>query len=209
MQYPGPARLNPQTARKTADALTWARIVSVVPITVLAWHGLEWWVFGVYIAAALTDFFDGWFARRGAPPATDTDLDGLADLLFTAATVLWLWMLVPGFISKYWLPYMPMFLLLQAYIVPLRARYPQLGLPHLATGRVTMAMFFSLLPALLLWGDITWFVHLVLAAGTAATAQLAVVIARRRKLLPDAGHLPNADVQSAADIDGSKESSRR
>jgi phosphatidylglycerophosphate synthase len=201
--------LNPQTARKIADALTWSRIASVAPITVLAWYGLEWWVFGVYIAASLTDFFDGWFARRGAPPATEKDLDGLADLLFTAMTVFWIWMLVPGFISKYWLPYMPLFLLLQAYIVPLRARNPQLGLPHLPTGRVTMAVFFSLLPVLLLWGDITWFVHLVLAAGTAATAQLAVVIARRRKKLASAGHLPNADVQSAAESVGSQKKSGR
>jgi phosphatidylglycerophosphate synthase len=189
--------LNLQTARKIADALTWSRIASVVPITVLAWYGLEWWVFGVYIAAALTDFFDGWFARRGAPPATEKDLDGLADLLFTAMTVLWFWMLVPGFISKYWLPYLPLYVLLQAYIVPLRARYPQLGVPHLQSGRVTMAMFFSLLPALLLWGDVTWFVHLVLIAGTASTIQLAVAITRRRKSLRAAGHLPEADVQSA------------
>ncbi len=201
--------MNAQTARKIADVLTWSRIASVVPITVLAWYGLEWWVFGTYIAAALTDFFDGWFARRGTPPTTEKDLDGLADLLFTAMTVLWFWMLVPGFISKYWLPYLPLFLLLQAYIVPIRARHPQLGVPHLPIGRVTMAMFFSLLPVLLLWGDNTWFVHLVLATGTAATAQLAMVIARRRKLLRASGHLPEADVQSAADTAGSKENSSR
>ena len=161
----------------------------------------------LFVLASVTDFLDGWFARRAVPPATDIDFDGLADLLLTVATVFWLWMLVPGFLAKYWLPYLPLYVLLQAYIVPLRARYPQLGLPHLQSGRVTMAMFFSLLPVLLLWGDITWFVHLVLIAGTASTIQLAVAITRRRKLLPGAGHLPKADVQSAAG--GTQGNSRR
>lgn len=51
--------MNKETTRKIADALTWSRVISVVPITLLAWYGLKWWVFSIYIAAALTDFFDG------------------------------------------------------------------------------------------------------------------------------------------------------
>ncbi len=82
--------LNKDTARKIADTLTWARVVSVVPITILAWYELKWWVFALYIAASLTDLLDGMFARRAAPPATDTDFDGLADLLLSVMTLLWL-----------------------------------------------------------------------------------------------------------------------
>ena len=170
--------LNKDTARFIADALTWSRIVSVVPITILAWYGLEWWVFGLYIAAALTDTFDGIFARRAAPPKTDTDLDGLADLLFSAVTLLWLWLLVPEFFPKYWL-YFPVLVLLELYMIPVRVRQPQLVVPHLQFGRYAMAQFMFLLPVLILWGDVAWFVHLVLLTGTASKVQLALAIRQR------------------------------
>ena len=174
--------LNKHIARKIADALTWARVVSVVPITVLAWYELRWWVFAFYIAAALTDFFDGVFARRAAPPATDLDFDGLADLLFTIMTVLWLWLLFPGFLAKYWLPYIPLVVLLEIYTTSARIRYPHVTVPHLEFGRKSMALFFFLLPVLIVWGDVPWFVHLVLIVGTASKIQLTWVIVGRVKL---------------------------
>jgi len=152
--------------------------VSVVPITLLAWYELRWWVFGVYIAAALTDLLDGWFARRAAPPATDTDFDGLADLLLSLMTLLWLWMLIPGFFPKYGLLYFPLLVLLEIYIISARIRYPQLVVPHLQVGRVAMALFFALLPVLILWGDVPWFVHGVLIIGTAALIQLVWAVTR-------------------------------
>ncbi len=174
--------MNKGDARKIADALTWARIASVVPITILAWYQLKWWVFAFYVAAALTDFFDGVFARRGAPPATDTDFDGLADLLMTIMTVLWLWMLVPGFLPKYWLPYIPLVVVLEIYMTSARIRYPELTVPHLEFGRKSMALFFLLLPVLIIWDDVPWFVHLVLIIGTASKIQLAWAIVGRVKI---------------------------
>ena len=172
-------RLKKDQARIIADALTWARVVSIVPITVLAWYDLWWWVFGVYIAASLTDLFDGMFARRAAPPATNFDLDGLADLLLSIMTLLWLWMLIPSVVAKYWLPYFPLLALLEAYVTSVRMRYPQFTIPHLEFGRWAMALFFFLLPVMILWGDVTWFVHLVLIIGTAGKIQLAWTIFRR------------------------------
>lgn len=173
--------MNKDTARKIADALTWARIVSVVPITLLAWYQLKWWVFAIYVAAALTDLLDGMFARRATPPATDIDFDGLADLLLTAMTLLWLWLLIPGFLPKYWLPYVPLVVLLEIYVTSVRIRYPRFTIPHLEFGRFGMAVFFFLLPVLIIWGDVTWFVHLVLIIGTAGKIQLAATIASRVK----------------------------
>ncbi|NIV18908.1 MAG: hypothetical protein GWN47_11050 [Woeseiaceae bacterium] len=171
--------MSPAFARMLADTLTWARIVSVIPITVFAWYGMKWWVFGLYIAAALTDYFDGFFARRAAPPKSDIDFDGLADLLLTVMTVLWLWLLVPGFIPKYWLPYIPLFILLVGYMTWARIRHAGLLVPHLRFGRFAMALFFFLLPVLILWGDVTWFVHAVLIIGTVSNIQLSIAIARR------------------------------
>ena len=167
------------TARTIADALTWSRIVSIIPITVLAVFGLKWWVLGLYIAAAVTDWFDGWFARRAAPPRKDVDLDGIADLVFSFSTVLWFWLLVPGFLSKYWLPYLPIFVALEVYMTHVRVRHKRYGVPHLQFGRVAMAIFFFLLPVVLVWGDITWFVHSVLIIAVASKVQLAWVFWRR------------------------------
>lgn len=164
--------MDKQAARKIADALTWSRVVSVVPITLLAWYELKWWVFALYIAASLTDLLDGVFARRATPPKTDTDFDGHADLLFTVMTLLWLWLLVPGFFPKYGLLYLPLLVLLEIYMVSARMRYPDLVVPHLEFGRKAMAFFFLLLPVLIIWGDVPWFVHLVFIVGMASKIQL-------------------------------------
>lgn len=164
--------MDKQTARNIADALTWSRIFSVVPITLLAWYELTWWVFALYIAASLTDFLDGVFARRATPPKTDTDFDGLADLLFSVMTLLWLWLLVPSFFPNYGLLYLPLLMLLEIYMVFVRMRYADLVVPHLEFGRKAMALFFLLLPVLIIWGDVPWFVHLVFITGTASKIQL-------------------------------------
>ena len=171
--------MNKDTARTIADALTWARIFSVVPITVLAVYELKWWVFGLYIAAALTDLLDGMFARRAAPPKNDVDFDGIADVILSFSTVLWLWLLMPGFVQKYWLPYLPIFVALEIYLSFIRVRYRRLGVPHLSFGRYTMALFFFLLPVLIVWGDLPWFVHSVLILGIASKLQLAWVFWKR------------------------------
>lgn len=171
--------MNRKTARKIADALTWARIVSVVPITAAAWFGLKWWVFGLYIAAASTDLFDGMFARRADPPAKDVDLDGIADVILSFSTLLWLWLLVPGFVARYWLPYVPIFVLLEICISYVRVRHHRLGVPHLPFGRFAMALFFLLLPVLIVWGDRPWFVHGVLITGVVSKLQLIAAFWKR------------------------------
>ena len=169
--------MNKDTARTIADALTWARIVSVVPITVLAWYDFRWWVLGIYIAAALTDLLDGMFARRATPAATNIDFDGIADLIFRAMALVWLWLLAPWFFPKYWLPYLPVLVLLEVYMLSVRIRKPKMVVPHFAFGRFAMALFFTLLPVLIIWGDVPWFVHLVLIVATASTLQLTWAIA--------------------------------
>ncbi len=144
-----------------------------MPITVLAWYDMRWWVFGLYIAASLTDLFDGWFARRASPPVSDLDFDGIADLVFSVMTLLWLWMLIPGFFQAYWLPYMPLLVAFEIYMFSLRTRFVHRRVPHLRFGRFAMALFMFLLPVLLLWGEVSWFVHLVFIVGTAGKMQLA------------------------------------
>jgi phosphatidylglycerophosphate synthase len=173
--------MNKNNARTIADALTWARMFSVVPITALAAFGLRWCVFGLYIAAALTDLLDGMFARRAAPPRSDVDLDGIADLIFRLSTIFWFWLLIPGFVSKYWFPYLPTLLLLELYLTVVRVRHQRFGVPHLQFGRIAMVLFSSLLPVLIIWGDVPWFVHGVLIIGIASMLQLAWAFRTRSK----------------------------
>jgi len=153
--------MNKDTARKLADALTWARIWSVFPLSLLAWLDLRWWFLGLYIAAALTDWFDGYFGRRAAPPKTASDLDGNADVVFTVMTLLWIWLLIPGFFQKYWLPYLPVLAVIQFYLWFALLKWPVLRSPHLQFGRFGMTVFCVLLPVLIVFGDQPWFVHAV------------------------------------------------
>jgi len=146
----------------------------------LAWYEFKWWVFGLYIAAALTDLFDGWFARRAVPSKSRTDLDGLADLLFSAMTLVWIWQLFPEFFPRYW-GYFPVLVGLELYLMPMRVRYPQLTTPHLQFGRFAMALFLFLLPVLIVWGNVPLFVHAVLIVGAASKVQLVLKIGQRRR----------------------------
>ncbi len=165
--------MDKKTARKIADGLTWARIWSTVPISIAAWYDLRWWVFGLYTAAALTDLLDGAFARRAAPPAHDTDFDGKADVVFSIMTLVWIWMLVPGFFEKYWLPYLPILFVIEIYLISVRMRWSVRPFPHFQFGRFAMALFCFLLPVLIVFGDVTWFVHAVFVIGTLSKLQLA------------------------------------
>ena len=165
--------MNKIVARRIADSLTWARIWSAIPITLVAWLGFKWWVLGLYVVAALTDLFDGWFGRRATPPEKDTDFDGRADLLMSVMTLLWIWLLFPWFFPKYWLPYLPILVAIEIYLLSIRWRFPDLHVPHFEFGRWAMALFFFLLPVLLVFGDQPYFVHFVFIVGTISKMQLA------------------------------------
>lgn len=176
-----PGNMDKKTARIVADGLTWSRILSAIPITIAASYGLTWWVFGLYIAAALTDLLDGVFGRRATPPQKDNDFDGKADIVFSIMTLVWIWMLIPGFFEKYWLPYLPMLLVIEIYLITIRVREPETPVPHFQFGRFAMALFCFLLPVLLIVQDSAWFVHGVFIIGTLSKIQMVRHFATRNK----------------------------
>ena len=176
-----PDSMDKNTARVIADGLTWSRILSAVPITIAAWYGLIGWVFGLYIAAALTDLLDGFFGRRATPPAKDDDFDGKADVVFSIMTLVWIWMLIPGFFEQYWLPYLPLLLVIEIYLTTIRLREPETPVPHFPFGRYAMALFCFLLPVLLIVQDSAWFVHGVFVIGTLSKIQMVWHFATRDK----------------------------
>ena len=176
-----PGNMDKQTARTVADGLTWSRILSAIPITIAASYGLTWWVFGLYIAAAMTDLLDGMFGRRATPPPKDTDFDGKADVVFSIMTLVWIWMLIPGFFAKYWLPYVPLLLMIEIYLTTIRVREPDTPVPHFHFGRFAMALFCFLLPVLIIVQDNAWFVHAVFIIGTLSKIQMVWHFATRDK----------------------------
>lgn len=165
--------MNKTTARRIADALTWARIWGAAPVTLLAWLDMTWWFFAGYVAMALTDLFDGFFARRATPSPGARDFDGLADLFFSVMTLVWIWMLMPDFYVTYGLIYLPILVVIEIYLVSSRLRYPALVTPHFEFGRFCMALFCFLLPVMIVFGDQPWFIHSVLVLGTLSKLQLA------------------------------------
>lgn len=179
--------MNTARARTVADSLTWVRVFSVLPITALAVADLRWWVLGVYIAASLTDFFDGLFARRARPVHYGSSLDAYADVLFTMMSLLWIALLFPAFLQRYGLPLVLPLLLLQALLFWQRWRNPGVVVPHLPLGRLAMFVFCLLLPVLLVLGDVRWFVSTVFGIAIAAKAQLAwhLLLPQRRASSPE------------------------
>ena len=63
-----------------------------------------------------------------------------------------------------------------------RVRWPAAPIPHFQFGRFAMALFSFLLPVLIVFGDIAWFVHVVLVIGTASKVQLAWHLWNREEL---------------------------
>ncbi len=76
------------------NILTLARIV-VIPVIVALFYvpgdGARWLAFALFVAAGITDFLDGWLARRmGVASAIGRFLDPIADKLLVAAVLVML-----------------------------------------------------------------------------------------------------------------------
>lgn len=83
-----------QDAKNVPNLLTVARVVMIPAVLWLLSRGGPrdcFWAAIVYAAAAITDFFDGWLARRqGLVSVLGKFLDPLADKLIVASTLVWL-----------------------------------------------------------------------------------------------------------------------
>ncbi|MEM8988717.1 MAG: CDP-diacylglycerol--glycerol-3-phosphate 3-phosphatidyltransferase [Pseudomonadota bacterium] len=74
-----------------ADKLTLSRIISIAPFTVLFFIDAPWArpaALGLFILAAITDYFDGVLARRHGGTPFGAALDPIADKLLTGAALL-------------------------------------------------------------------------------------------------------------------------
>lgn len=73
------------------NILTLARIALIPVVVALLFFedpGLRWWAFALYVTVALTDFLDGWLARRlDQASALGALMDPIADKVLVAALV--------------------------------------------------------------------------------------------------------------------------
>jgi cardiolipin synthase (CMP-forming) len=77
------------------NVLTYGRILAVPAIVaILFWpkdDSMRWWALGIFVVAAITDYFDGYFARAWHQySAIGRMLDPIADKLLVAAALLML-----------------------------------------------------------------------------------------------------------------------
>ena len=90
----GAAAAEPAMAQSLPNLLTLSRIV-VIPALIAAFYlpgtSANWVTFAIFLAAGITDYFDGYFARRrGEQSDLGRFLDPVADKLLVAAAVLML-----------------------------------------------------------------------------------------------------------------------
>lgn len=151
----------------TANILTIARLV-ILPVMVwLFFVQASWavWInLGLYILAALTDFLDGWIARKyNQISAFGTFLDPIADKIFVAAIMIML--IVSGPLSGYWAIIVIIILTreflvagLREYLGPYDVQMPVTKLAKWKTATQMLALGFliagPLLPPLLLSGQL-------------------------------------------------------
>jgi phosphatidylglycerophosphate synthase len=85
-----------EQARRVADAITWLRILLVPVIWVYALLGDGAAVGAGLVAAGITDFLDGFVARRfGQPTRAGARLDLTADTLLLVSAIAWIALLHP------------------------------------------------------------------------------------------------------------------
>ena len=80
--------------RSLPNLLTLSRLVLIVPVILLLDDGstaAAWWALGLFLLASITDFFDGWLARRlDCASNLGVFLDPLADKVFANVLLVYL-----------------------------------------------------------------------------------------------------------------------
>ena len=79
------------TNQKIANYITYIRFLLGIPILIYLSNGNMIAAWGLLLIAALTDFLDGWFARRsGSYTKWGAEIDPLADKVLILAPIIWL-----------------------------------------------------------------------------------------------------------------------
>ncbi len=144
-----------------ADVLSIARVILILPISVLLARGQVTASLVLLGVAALTDLLDGPMARKlGTQSSRGANLDGMADVLFFIAVLVWTRYLFPErwtVVADYLMVVAPLGILY--YILSL-LRTGRLLFLHLLTGKFLGVLIYLLIPLELLGGLGNWYLHL-------------------------------------------------
>jgi cardiolipin synthase (CMP-forming) len=156
----------PPKGLTAANLLSIARVVLILPISLLLVREQTTAAVILLGAAALTDLLDGPVARRlGTQSSGGANLDGLADVLFFIAVLVWTWRLFPELwvlVADYLLLVAPLGVLY--YILSFR-RTGRILFLHLITGKLLGVLLYLLVPLQLLGGVGSWYIHVAGVTG--------------------------------------------
>ncbi len=146
-----------------ANVLTWTRPALILPITIAAYLDAKWTVLALFVTAMLTDFFDGYIARKtGVASEKGARFDSTVDNTMLPFFIAWLWLLFPVLFMDFW----PWIVLMVGLIVlQLLVAKWKLGTVtglHLWSDKLSAVGGFILLPTLIIFGYVAWLIWLVL-----------------------------------------------
>lgn len=158
------------------------RLISVIPLTALAWFMNTFLFLIIYLFAILTDVFDGWIARKqGLASAKGAAFDGSVDLVFAAFGLVWLYSFTPELYVSY-APHLlvvaGMFMLFFAVSV---IKLGTLAMPHLWLGKLSMALFSVMVPLMILFGVHAWMVWSVVVVVILSRLEMIAFVLSGRK----------------------------
>lgn len=160
-----------------ANVLTWTRLVSVVPLSVLAFVQATTLFLAVYVVAILTDAFDGTVARlQQTASAHGATFDGVVDLVFAAFGLVWLYALVPGVYIDYWPHLLAVAGAFALFFSASYARFRTIVMPHLWLGKLSMLCFALLVPVAVLWSLHDWMVWVVVIVVIASRLEMTAFV---------------------------------
>ncbi len=136
-------------AIKLANLITLSRLVSILPILLLLQTDLSQIALQLFIAAALTDFLDGWLARRSAR-ASDfgARLDGVVDNIFSVALLPFLLLAFPGVFDRHPVALIALFAGPLLYLVISKLWTGSLMMFHFHSAKLGALLLFALWPAI-------------------------------------------------------------
>ena len=139
------------------NLLTLSRLLLIVPVILLLSLGgtsAAWWALGVFLVASVTDFFDGWLARRlSCTSNLGVFLDPLADKVFANVLLVYLACRHPD-----WVPMWIILLLIgrEFAVQGFRSMAPCVGVV-ISTGQLNkLKLVFQLIAAGTAVGGLAW-----------------------------------------------------
>ncbi len=164
-----------------ADVLTWMRLGSIVPLTVLAFARAEIAFIIVYVLAITTDLFDGMLARaQGFSSPKGAEFDGTVDLVFAAAGLGWLYLFAPEVFTTYWPHLFAVALSFAIFFAASWAKLRKLAMPHLWLGKLSMFLFCAIVPAIILFGAQNWMVWTVVIVIVLSRIEMTIFVLKGR-----------------------------